>query len=157
IPTTLTPPKNLFPVGGYGSDPIAASRTLVFDQGLDASGMFVFTVNGQQFPNPPLIQSRLNTVEEGTLINPTNDVHPFHSPQNAFQIMSVNGIPLNPDGTPVTIPNVAAGGQSETYVGGGLTDVVDIPAAVGITPGEVVIRMKFEDFLGSYVYHCHRV
>src|SRR5262249_32278629 len=73
VPNQLTPPNNLFQ--DLRNDPVAENRTLVFDQGLDASGNFVFPINGQLFPNVPLIQPRLNTVEEWTLINLTDDIH----------------------------------------------------------------------------------
>lgn len=160
VPAQLTPPTNLFQ--DLRNATVAEHRTLVFDQGLAANGSFVFPINGQLFPNVPLIQPRLDTVEEWTLVNLTDDIHPFHIHQNAFQIISVNGVAVDPNGPAVTANVSYPQGkppQTEVFVGGGLTDVVDIPAAasVGGPPGTVVIRMKFEDFLGSYVYHCHRV
>jgi FtsP/CotA-like multicopper oxidase with cupredoxin domain len=159
IPPQLTPPANLF--HDLRNEPVAQERTLIFNQGFDPQqGKFIFTVNGKQFPDVPFIQARLNTVEEWTLINPTVDIHPFHIHQNGFQIISVNDIPLDPNGPPITVTvNTSATGVTthETYVGGGITDVVDIPAMNPVTgePGKVVIRMKFEDFIGHYVYHCH--
>src|SRR5262249_8019737 len=36
-------------------------------------------------------------------------------------------------------------------------DVVNVPAQVGNTPGMVKIRILFTDYLGTLVYHCHRV
>lgn len=160
VPTQLTPPANYFE--DLRDDPVAERRTLVFDQGINAQGQFVFTVNGQTFPNVPLIQPRLGTVEEWTLINLSDDIHPFHIHQNDFQVVSVNGTPLDPAGPAVTA-NVAfpqgRSPQQQVFVGGSSMDVVNIPAAASVAgpPGSVVIRMKFEDFLGSYVYHCHRV
>ena len=161
VPIQLTPPANYFE--DLRDDPLAESRTLVFNQGLNASGQFTFTVNGQEFPNVPLIQPRLGTVEEWTLINLSVDIHPFHIHQNDFQIVSINGVPVDPNGPPVTA-NVAfprGGGppQQQVFVGGNSEDVVNIPAAASVAgpPGSVVIRMKFEDFIGPYVYHCHRV
>jgi FtsP/CotA-like multicopper oxidase with cupredoxin domain len=160
VPLQLTPPNNLFE--DLRDDPVAASRTLVFNQGLNSAGRFTFTVNGQEFPNVPLIQPRLDTVEEWTLINTSVDIHPFHIHQNGFQIISVNGVPLDPNGPAITANVAHPQGrppQQEVFVGGGEQDVVNIPAAasVGGPVGSIVIRMKFKDFIGPYVYHCHRV
>jgi suppressor of ftsI len=64
----------------------------------------------------------------------TTEDHPFHVHVNDFQVMSVNGKP---------------------YHAVGLQDVVTIPHKVHGKAGVVVIRMKFEDFTGHFVFHCH--
>ncbi len=157
VPTQLTPPNDLF--NDLRTATMAEQRTLVFDQG-PVTGGFAFVINGQQFPNGALIQPRIGTSEEWTITNDTDDTHPFHIHQNNFQVISVNGVPIDPNGDPVTLDvNYPTGAppQKETYIGGGLNDTVDIPAENPTTgePGKVVIRMQFRTFLGSYVYHCH--
>jgi len=87
----------------------------------------------------PAVSPVLNTVEEWTLQNSTTDDHPFHIHVNDFQVMSVNGKP---------------------YHATGLQDVVTIPkqykdSSGAIVNGEVVIRQRYTDFTGWFVYHCH--
>lgn len=165
LPTSLTPPSNYYQDLG-GATP-AAERTIEFGED---SASLIYGVNGQTFPNVPTIVARLNTVEEWTLVNDTYQIHPFHIHQNGFQVMSVNGEAIPADGTPTSIASVAryvagfstvvdpsAPPQSQQYIGGTLVDTVNIPAKDPVTgePGRVVVRMKFDDFLGQFVYHCH--
>src|SRR5262249_44638944 len=68
---------------------------------------------------------------------PTQNDHPFHLHVDAQQV--------------IVAGNINNGGNNL----GGLArfvDVINVPA--GTT---VVIRIDFEDFLGEFVYHCHRV
>jgi suppressor of ftsI len=121
--TVLTPPNNLFHDLSGAAVPIAAHRTVIFTQ---TGGLSL--INGQTFPNNPVFQPRLGTVEEWTLMNPTAQAHPFHLHQNPQQVIT-GGAGLLTD-----------------------QDVINVPA--GKT---VVIRIEFTDFLGTLVYHCHRV
>jgi len=155
-PNSLSPPTNLFT--DLTNEPVAEERMITFyRRPEDGTVVPMFTINGQTFPNVPLIQPRLNTVEEWTLINPDKDVHPFHIHTSGFQIMSVNGVPLGVSGPGAVLTANMTGGTgatTETFVGGGLTDVVNIPAAINGVFGKVVIRIKF-GFVGPAVYHCH--
>lgn len=115
---------------------VAARRTLVFGQE-EEMGMehhTRFTINGKSFPNVPEIVAQLDTVEEWTLQNTTGDFHPFHLHTNAFQVIAVNGRPAN----------------SMSY-----QDIANIPPMVNDVPGSLTIRVKFRDFVGSSLYHCH--
>ena len=49
---------------------------------------FVYAFDGTAFPNVPLIQPRLNSVEEWTFVNNNNDEHPIHVHVNDFQVTS---------------------------------------------------------------------
>ena len=73
---------------------------------------------------------KLGTTEEWRIKNTTKEEHPFHIHVNDFEVMSVNGQPYH--------------ARSEQ-------DIVPLP------PGrrQVVIRMHFNRFLGTYVFHCH--
>ena len=136
LPTTLTPPTNYY--RDLRGVPVAAHRTVVFDQGPNAAGVFQFTINGGVFPNNPVFQPRLGTVEEWELLNVTTDVHPFHLHTNPQQVVSAQN---QPNGL------------------GLYQDVINVPARNATTgaPGRVVIRVEFLDYLGTIVYHCHRV
>ncbi len=47
---------------------------------------FVYAFDGTAFPNAPLIQPRLGSVEEWTFVNNNNDEHPIHVHVNDFQV-----------------------------------------------------------------------
>lgn len=94
----------------------------------NAAGKFM--INGSQFhTTKPLFVMKLGTTEEWTIKNVTGEDHPFHIHVNDFQVMSINGVP---------------------YESTGLVDTFKVPAH-----GEIVIRQRFLDFVGKYVFHCH--
>jgi FtsP/CotA-like multicopper oxidase with cupredoxin domain len=102
-------------------------RTMVFSENNAGTTFFI---NGKQFdPNRIDVRSRLGTVEEWTVRNVSTEQHPFHIHVDDFQVMSVNGAPYH-----------AVSPQ----------DTVVLPIH-----GEVVIRMRFTDFVGKFVFHCH--
>ena len=95
---------------------------------------WIYTINNKTFgPNGVNYKAKLGTVEEWKLINvdpvQSGNFHPFHIHTNHFQVMSVNGKPYNADG---------------------LQDTVLIP-----TTGNVVIRIPYNDYVGTTVFHCH--
>jgi FtsP/CotA-like multicopper oxidase with cupredoxin domain len=155
IPTKLTPPPNQ----GIGFEPLNLQpvdyrRNAVFS----ISSNFNFLINGQQFPNNPVFQPRLDTVEEWTLLNNSfgnpgssfgGTQHPYHIHVNDFQLQSVFA-PVFPAFN-VTTPQPR------------FQDIINLPGGAldangNVTfPGQAVVRMKPRDFLGTYVYHCHRV
>lgn len=109
---------------------IARRRRFVFSFGIDPR-VFRALINGRQFdPKATDVAPILGTVEEWTLVNRSDEDHPFHIHVNDFQVMSVNGKP---------------------YRARGLQDVVDIPA----DGGTVVVRNSFQDYTGHFVFHCH--
>jgi FtsP/CotA-like multicopper oxidase with cupredoxin domain len=129
----LSPPNQNF-VDLRGPDvEIAATRTVVFTE----DGDMAF-INGEQFPDPPLFQPRLNTVEEWHLINQSGNDHPFHLHVNPQQVVAGGPAGANPDGLPF------------------YQDVINVPAGT-TEDSPVKIRIQFLDFLGEFVYHCHRV
>src|SRR5262249_34690088 len=71
----------------------------------------------------------LGTTEEWIVTDTTGDVHPFHIHENSLQVIAINGVPQ----------------QVHSY-----HDTVDIPAR-----GTLTLRIRFEDFVGKTVYHCH--
>ncbi len=108
-------------------DPIAKKREVVLSED-NAAGKFM--INGEQFhTTKPLFVMKLGTSEEWTIRNVTGEDHPFHIHVNDFQVMSINGVP---------------------YESTGLVDTFKVPAH-----GQIVIRQRFLDFVGKYVFHCH--
>ena len=112
---------------------VDVKRRAVFSETKQGNG--VYEVNGRVF-TPQLVDyaPRLGTVEEWTVLNTSQEIHPFHIHVNDFQVMSVNGV-----------PNRARS----------LQDTVPLPVARNGVPGTVVIRMRIQRFTGKYVFHCH--
>ena len=94
-----------------------------------------WVINGQAYDaaNPPLAKPKLDTIEKWKFINPTNHSHPMHVHLVQFQVIAIDGAPVDPS----------------DY---GWKDTVVIPPG-----GEVTVLSKFSDFLGKYVFHCHNL
>ena len=93
-------------------------------------GPMDFTIDGRSFdPDRTDQQVRLDTVEEWTIANVGPLDHPFHLHVWPMQVMDVEG--RRPD-EPLWL------------------DVVNVPAG-----GTVTVRIRFADFGGRTVYHCH--
>jgi len=98
------------------------------------------------FPNVPLIQPRLNSVEEWRITNRNNDAHPMHIHVNDFQVTAIDD------------PN-----RGKTGVQPWGLDNVNVPAPifndmhVVTTPASLTLRQEFLEFPGTYVIHCHRL
>lgn len=108
---------------------------------------FTYTFDGKAFPNMPLIQPRLNSVEEWTFINHNNDEHPIHVHVNDFQVVTyfdpTTGLRTGPDKFGVDNANVPAPTMmSDERV---------------VRPGLLSIRTRFDDYIGLFVMHCHRL
>ena len=130
------------------------TRNILIDGGFlntlasnDDPKAFVYAFDSKAFPNVPLIQARLNSVEEWRFINHNNDEHPIHVHVNDFQVIEYydpsTGLKTGPDKFAIDNANapVPTLGTGES--------VVD--------PGILTIRTKFEEFTGLYVMHCHRL
>jgi FtsP/CotA-like multicopper oxidase with cupredoxin domain len=108
---------------------------------------FVYAFDGGAFPNVPLIQARLNSVEEWRFVNHNNDEHPIHVHVNDFQVMEyfdpTTGLRIGPDKFAIDNANAPA-------------PTMQIDESV-VQPGILAIRTRFEEFTGLYVMHCHRL
>ncbi len=108
---------------------------------------FVYAFDGGAFPNVPLLQPRLNSVEEWKFINSNNDEHPIHIHVNDFQLMEyfdpTSGLHYGP--THYGLDNVNVPAPSMT------------PDESVIEPGLLTVRTRFDDYAGLYVMHCHRL
>ena len=120
-------PTTLFPFEDLRKATIDRQRELVFSQTLDP---FVPVIDGHPFDHDRVDQRvNLGATEEWVLRNTSSDTHPFHIHVNDFQVVSINGEPV------------------DAY---SWEDTTPIPEF-----GEIVIRTRFLDFTGKYVYHCH--
>ncbi|HEY5425959.1 MAG TPA: multicopper oxidase domain-containing protein, partial [Candidatus Tumulicola sp.] len=108
---------------------------------------FVYAFDGNAFPNVPLIQARLGSVEEWNFVNHNNDAHPIHVHVNDFQVTKyfdpTTGLKLGPQMFGEDNANVPAPSMG--------------PQEAVIQAGTLTMRTKFIDYLGLYVLHCHRL
>ena len=135
--TPPMPTEGILPFHSLANAQIAAHRTIVFGSDLNNGPAIPrFTLNGDVFmPGRVDVVAKLGTVEEWTLINKTNGMHPFHMHVNAFQVMSVDGKPVD------------SHSRVDTFV---------LPASPVVgPPSTMVVRIPFEDFPGTTVFHCH--
>jgi len=144
-------PANPVPRKDLAGETIVNRRTIVMSESFDSStNTPFFFINGVLFQNitpQEVIQVTLGTTEEWVLRNDpstaaggTAEDHPFH--------LHINHMVLVGGGTwdPAT-------GQATSFVPvdpHGATDTVNVKS------GEyALVRIKFEDFTGLTVFHCH--
>ncbi|MDB4673120.1 multicopper oxidase domain-containing protein, partial [bacterium] len=136
-----------------------------------------FMINDHVFPNGPLTIAQLGTMEEWRLRNwsvvaPAKYTgHPFHIHVNDYQVKDSDtelGDKRNLED--VTMLNSSGYEYYDTATGGtksqepfrgefhGIDEALD-PAKVSqlatFGANDQTIRMLFQDYIGSYVYHCH--
>lgn len=114
---------------------------------MESTAAFAYQFDGNQFPNIPLLQPRLNSVEEWTFVNRNNDQHPIHIHVNDYQVVDyydpVSGLRLQ---------NLPFGQDNQN------TPAPKMTASGNVTePGRISVRTLFQDFIGTYVLHCHRL
>lgn len=139
LPTKLPAPSRYYPL--IKADEIKRKRTLTFNANFPAQkNLYVgldFQINDQLYEEkvvPADDRVKLGTAEEWTIRVPNahhggTEGHPFHIHVNHFEVISVNGV-KQPPGT--------------------IHDTIWVPENTS-----VVIRMKFKEFRGKAVYHCH--
>ena len=122
-------PSQLVPVAPLPAP--ATTREFVLNHGVgDSMGDGGFIINGQSFDMGRVdTRVRLNQVEDWKIVNQASIDHPFHLHTNRFQVIERNG-------------------QIEPLLA--WKDTVSIRGYE-----TVVIRVRFEDFVGRTVYHCH--
>ncbi len=131
IPATLPVPAREYP--RIADSEIVARRVVTFAENAPATDVLTgvdFWVNGRLYDEMRIdARPRLGTAEEWTLVNTSTESHPFHIHVNSFEIVSIGGV----------APGVTTFG-----------DTVLMPPN-----GKTVIRLRFKEFAGKSVYHCH--
>lgn len=137
IPTALPVPPRHYPLPDAAD--VKRRRTIVFTGNFPAVMNPIvgldFTLNNSLYDELAIdAVCDLDTVEEWILSVPDHDHggsegHPFHIHVNSFEVVSIGGV-AQPRGT--------------------IMDTIWVPAST-----EVVIRMRFHEFTGKSVYHCH--
>lgn len=135
IPATLPVPAREYPL--IADAEIKARRTFILDSGPDPRLLFDggFTIDGHLYDMMETeTRPRVGTAEEWTLVNKTDEAHPVHIHVNSFQVTKINDSPLEP---------------VEIW------DNFVVPPARGTTPGKITMRIRFVEFAGKSVFHCH--
>ena len=114
---------------------VAGRRSLTFAMGMGMGGGMGrgmgFTIDGKEFDADRIDTSvEVGAVEEWTITNDSPMDHPFHLHVWPMQVVARD--------------RRSATGSPEWL------DVVNVPAR-----GEVAVRVRFADFDGRTVYHCH--
>ncbi len=108
---------------------------------------FTYAFDSVAFPNTPIVQARLNSVEEWQFINHNNDEHPIHVHVNDFEVVDTFD------------PTVGL----HTGVQHWGADNINVPApTMGagegvVQAGTLAMRTRFDEYTGLYVMHCHRL
>jgi FtsP/CotA-like multicopper oxidase with cupredoxin domain len=142
---------------GLGTAPIAAQRTVYFDENCKATdttctpSAFFMAVQGQPEkifdPNAaPAITSTQGTVELWTVQNRAGENHEFHFHQLHFLVVSQNNFEIN-------------GSAQSPAVTGQYLDMIQVPYWDG-NPNHpfpsVTLRIDFRgNDIGDFVFHCH--
>jgi FtsP/CotA-like multicopper oxidase with cupredoxin domain len=147
LPSKLIPAKVTRFAALASATPVA-QRTLYFSEVLqnpsdpNSPTNFYITERGQQpalftMDQAPNIVVHSGTVEDWVIQNTALEDHIFHIHQIHFQVLEVNGQPVNDPA---------------------IRDTVDLPywSGTGAYPS-VKLRMDFRDanIVGTFVYHCH--
>ncbi|WP_345655575.1 multicopper oxidase family protein [Streptomyces siamensis] len=120
-------PTDFAPEDDLGRETVADRKTITFTENKAGT---LFYINHKQFDHNRVdFRAKLGTVEEWTVKNDSDEVHSFHVHTNDFQVMSIDGKPQT------------------NY---GLQDTVDVPPR-----GNMVVRIRFLDYAGRTVLHCH--
>ena len=99
--------------------------------GMGGGGGMTFGFDGREFDPERVDQTvTLGAVEEWTIANTSPMDHPFHL--HVWPMQVVAAADMDPTGRP------------------DWRDVVIVPAR-----GQVTVRIRFADFAGRTVYHCH--
>lgn len=138
LPTRLPTPAALRPIQ---DSEITGRRLVVFNVVFLPSGEIDFVIDGKKFdPNRVDQKIRLGAVEEWTVANASEFAHPFHIHTNPFLVTSIDGIPLNP---PRWLDTVHLPPKGVDQCGNARGS------------GTVVFRIRFTDYPGRTVLHCH--
>jgi len=137
LPADSAWPPLPFYLRDIGDNEVTAKRGLQFSMSNGPGNPTTkFLLNGKQFSHDcDDVTTTLGTAEQWKITNTSVLEHPFHIHTNPFQL-------LKSGSTVYTPPWV-------------WMDTTAIPTGSVQTPGETVMRQRYEEFTGGYVLHCH--
>jgi FtsP/CotA-like multicopper oxidase with cupredoxin domain len=136
-------PTNFPPVPDLRQAQIDVQRTIVFADADSSDPNNQFTINGQFYDHNRVdTQVTLGNTEQWTIQNTSRELHVFHIHQTDFQVVEINGEPVEFTGYQDTVSLPFAKKKKGKRV-----------------PGEVKMIIPFTNpvILGEFVYHCHIV
>lgn len=169
--TSRSTPGDPIPVTGVAE----RTRPFVFGSVLPATPETPnnFPVDDALFPENRMDQPRAGSLEDWVIVNASSLHHPFHAHvQDAIMLRSE--APFDPatgltPGLYPTVQSVADLGAdapddheqdvfnlAPALTGPGGNPLLDANGAV-VAPGRLILRVRFQDYLGVYVEHCHRL
>jgi spore coat protein A len=132
------------------SDPMARTRTPAGAALCSTARRPGMLINGKGYDDPITDKPRLGATEKWRFINTTDDAHPMHLHLIQFQILERQGFDyaaflqghIQLVGVPRP-PDPGEAGWKDTAI---------------VNPRDVLtLLVRFEDFTGKYVFHCHVV
>lgn len=133
IPTSLPIPSREYPL--IPDSEISARRTITFSEGPDDTLLtgFGFFIDNRLYAETEVNYTvQRGTAEEWTIVNTSSEAHPFHLHENSFEVVGLNGRPVEM----------------------GFWDTFAIPPATSGN-GSITIRVRFKGEPGKTVFHCH--
>jgi FtsP/CotA-like multicopper oxidase with cupredoxin domain len=120
-------PAKLLEFEDLAGIPVDVTRVTAFQE--PGPPLYV-AIDGKHFDMNRVDQTvTLGALEEWIIRNESSHWHPFHIHVNDFQVIAVDGVSIRSRG---------------------LQDTVALPP-----DSEITIRMRFDDYDGKFVYHCH--
>lgn len=120
-------PTELIPFEDLSQLPVDNTRVTAFQE---LGPPLFLAIDGKHFDGDRIDQTvKLGALEEWLVKNESTHYHPFHIHVNDFQVVAVNGQAV----------------EADSY-----DDTINLPPN-----STVAIRMRFADFDGKFVYHCH--
>jgi suppressor of ftsI len=137
IPGALPVPSREYPL--IEESEIVAKRRFVFKTVFPSKVLLVgvdFTINGELYEMLKCpMRVRTGTCEEWRIENAVSyEIHPFHIHTNSFQLIAINDQRVDP----VQI-----------------WDTFAVPPKVNGKNGSITIRIRFKQWRGKVVFHCH--
>lgn len=121
-----TVPEALVPFEDLRTKKVDRTRQIVYSETPSE-----FLINGKPFGHHRVDQRmKINTTEEWTIRNVTNEWHSFHIHVNPFQVTKIDGKAVDRDSYEDTV-------------------------RIGPNGGSVTLRQRYRDFTGKFVFHCH--
>lgn len=136
VPGKLPVPSREYPI--IRRQDVVRRRTFVFSEKFPSNVLLIggeFLVNGRLYDETETSERpAVGTCEEWRIENSSEDFHPFHIHVNSFQLVAVND-----KSVPVQI-----------------YDTFMVPPALSTTKNSsITIRIRFKEFTGKTVFHCH--
>ena len=117
---------------------IVKYRTFTFGEKFPSDVLLIggeFLINNQLYDEmDATVRPKVGTCEEWRIENASEDFHPFHLHVNSFEVVKINDadVPVQICDTFFVPPQISSGKNSS-----------------------VTIRIRFKEFVGKSVFHCH--